>query len=301
MDSAGNYVITWHSFGQDGWGYGIYARRYDSKVLLLVSDVQAGDITDTGATITWKTNYLSNSTVEYGLTTAYGSVVEYSSNVTQHSVDLTGLKPGRLYHFRISSYFNSTIYNISSDFTFTTKFPMDLEPGWNMISVPLNQTDTSLDKVLENLSGDFDAVYRYDVNDPIDHWKLDHTGKPLSMNDLSDVSRHMGIWVHITNPSGTTFYVNGTAPEVGYLNQITLFKGWNFVGYPSLIERDVLSFGLPAGVDVVQWYNASSYMWESWDPGTYYDPDTFTLMKPGQGLWIHYSGITDVWSLEYVN
>src|SRR5690606_9020679 len=29
MDSDGDFVITWHSFGQDGAGYGIYARRYD--------------------------------------------------------------------------------------------------------------------------------------------------------------------------------------------------------------------------------------------------------------------------------
>jgi hypothetical protein len=30
MDTSGDFVIAWHSFGQDGSGTGIYARRYDS-------------------------------------------------------------------------------------------------------------------------------------------------------------------------------------------------------------------------------------------------------------------------------
>ncbi len=30
MDTDGDFVVTWSSFGQDGSGYGVYARRYDS-------------------------------------------------------------------------------------------------------------------------------------------------------------------------------------------------------------------------------------------------------------------------------
>ncbi|SFI35079.1 cadherin domain-containing protein [Planctomicrobium piriforme] len=30
MDSAGNYVVTWQSYGQDGDGYGIYAQRFNA-------------------------------------------------------------------------------------------------------------------------------------------------------------------------------------------------------------------------------------------------------------------------------
>ncbi len=300
MNSTGHYVITWQSRDQDGDWYGIYAQRFDNKPFWIY-DIQVRDITDTATTITWNSTMPANSTVDYGFSTTYGYTVKNVTKLTSHTINLTGLEPGRLYHFQVVSYNDSSNYSISKDFTFTTKFSIDLEPGWNMISVPMNQTDTNLGKVLENISGDFDAVYWYNVNDQMDPWKLNHTGKPLSMNDLTDISRYMGIWIHITNSSGTTLYVNGTAPEVGYINQITLYGGWNFVGYPSLIERAPGSAGLPLGVDVVQWYNASSYMWENWDPGTLYDPDTLTLMKPGQGLWIHYTGSTDVWSLEYVN
>jgi hypothetical protein len=152
---------------------------------------------------------------------------------------------------------------------------------------------------LENISGDYDAVQWFDITDTIDLWKHNHTSKPSSLNDLTDIDKHMGLWIHITNPLGTTLYVNGTAPEIGYINQITLYKGWNLIGYPSLIERAPGSSGLPAEVDMIMWYNASSGLWERWNPGG--SPDTLDLLKPGQGLWIHFTGVTDLWSLEYVN
>ena len=32
MDSSGDFVIAWDSYGQDGSGYGIYAQRYVSEI-----------------------------------------------------------------------------------------------------------------------------------------------------------------------------------------------------------------------------------------------------------------------------
>ena len=299
MNSLGDFVISWESDGQDGSNDGVYAQRFHIDTTCLISNIQVLDITDTTASVTWTTNLMANSSVEYGFSPAYGSTIQNDSMVSLHTINLTGLEPGRLYHFRVASYLNPANYNISEDFTFTTKFSIDLDPGWNMISVPLNQTETDLGKVLENISGDYDAVQCYYVTDPTDPWKHSQIGKPPSLNDLTDINRFKGIWIHITNPMGTTLYVNGTAPEVGYVNQVTLYSGWNFVGYPSLIERVPDSSGLPVEVDMVQWFNASSGSWEYWDPGA--SPDTLNLLKPGQGLWIHYTGISDVWPLEYVS
>jgi hypothetical protein len=298
MDADGNFVIAWQTLYQDGSGFGIYAQRYDNIIPFEIFNIQVLDITDSATTIVWKTSKPANSTIDYGFSTAYSLTTGNNSKVIFHRMDLTGLEPGRLYHFRIISYNDSANYSISTDFTFTTLFPIYLEPGWNMISLPLNQTDTNLGIVLENISWNYDAVQWYDVTDPIDPWKHSHTGKPQSMNDLSKVDRLKGLWIHMKN--ATTLYVGGTAPQTGFVNQVTLYTGWNFVGYPSLIERVPASSGLPIEVDMVQWYNASSGLWESWDPGSY-SSDNLNLLRPGQGLWIHYTGITDVWALEYVN
>jgi len=258
------------------------------------------DRTDTTATIEWITDEPAIGLVWYGLG-APDTESTPSLLSTFHSITPTDLAPGRLYYFRVNSTDEVGNGMTSSELTFSTKFPIHLEPGWNMISVPLNQTETDLGRVLESIDGDYDAVQCYDATDSADFWKHNHIAKPPALNDLVEINRYKGIWIHITNPFGTTLYVNGTAPDVGYINQITLYKGWNLVGYPSLIEREPVSAGFSVDVDGVFWYNATSAQWETWDPGTHHDPDTLHLLKAGQGLWIHYTGTMYVWSLEYVS
>ncbi|UCG69208.1 MAG: fibronectin type III domain-containing protein [Thermoplasmata archaeon] len=297
MNATGHSVIAWQSRHQDGDWYGIFAQLYDNN-LFWIYDIQAEDVTVSTASISWNSTMPANSTVEYGFTASYGSTVQNDTKVTSHTINLTGLEPGRSYHFRVSSY-NDSLSSISRDFTFSTKYSMELKPGWNMISFPLNQTDTNLGKVLESINGRYDAVQYYDVTDPSDFWKHNHTSKTPQSNVLTDINRFMGIWIHITNPSGQSLSFDGIAPEIGYVNQVPLYNGWNLVGYPSLIERAPGSSDLPAEVDMVQWFNQGTGKWESWDPGGL--PDTLNVLKSGQGLWIHYTGVSDVWSLEYVN
>lgn len=69
----------------------------------VISNVQATAITASGATITWTTDEPSDSVVEYGLTTAYGSSVSNATNDTSHSLPLTGLSGNTLYHYRVKS------------------------------------------------------------------------------------------------------------------------------------------------------------------------------------------------------
>lgn len=69
----------------------------------VISNVQIGGITSTGAVVTWTTDELSNSAVDYGLTTAYGSTTSNSSMVTSHSVTLSGLSQNTVYHYRVKS------------------------------------------------------------------------------------------------------------------------------------------------------------------------------------------------------
>lgn len=69
----------------------------------VISNVQATAITASGATITWTTDEASNSVVEYGLTTSYGSSTSNATNVTGHSITLSGLSANTLYHYRVKS------------------------------------------------------------------------------------------------------------------------------------------------------------------------------------------------------
>ncbi len=86
----------------------------------VISNVVAGSITTSGATITWTTNEASNSVVNYGLTTSYGSNSSNASMVTNHSIALSGLTANTLYHYRVNSTDASNNTATSTDFTFTT-------------------------------------------------------------------------------------------------------------------------------------------------------------------------------------
>ncbi len=87
----------------------------------IISSVASSSITSSGATITWTTNELSDTQVEYGLTTSYGQSTPLNSTLTiSHSQTLSGLNGNTLYHYRVKSKDAAGNLAISPDFTFTT-------------------------------------------------------------------------------------------------------------------------------------------------------------------------------------
>lgn len=76
---------------------------------------------DTEATIDWITSEPASGSVAYGLTTGYelGSVSD-APLVTSHSFTLTGLTPGELYHYQITSIDGPGNAAVTGDRTFTT-------------------------------------------------------------------------------------------------------------------------------------------------------------------------------------
>jgi parallel beta-helix repeat protein len=172
---------------------------------------------------------------------------------------------------------------------------LDLEPGWNLISLPRSQSISNPLTILQPIEEQYDAVQRYNATDQNDPWKHLHILKPSHLNDLYELDPYMGFWIHITDPGGTTLAVFGEEFTTDQI--IPLYKGWNLVGYPSSMIR-VPDFGLPTSVDLIQWYNGSSGLWESWDPGSY-SSDSLISIKPGHGLWIHCTQVYDEWILEH--
>jgi beta-lactamase superfamily II metal-dependent hydrolase len=86
----------------------------------VISNVQASAITASGATITWTTDEASNSAVEYGLTTSYGSSASNTANVSNHSIALSGLSANTLYHYRVKSTDSAGNTATSVDHSFQT-------------------------------------------------------------------------------------------------------------------------------------------------------------------------------------
>ena len=94
---------------------------------LVISDVQATNVGDTDATITWLTNYQGDAQVEYGTDVVYGSInTLHPALVLSHSIELTNLTPDTTYHFRVLSHDAGGNLVTSGDFSFTTPVPVCL-------------------------------------------------------------------------------------------------------------------------------------------------------------------------------
>jgi hypothetical protein len=90
----------------------------------VISQIQVTNITTNSVTITWTTNENSNSQVDVGTSTAYGSQSPLDATLlTNHTIVLAGLTQGTLYHFRVRSRDAAGNLSFSSDQTFTTDIP----------------------------------------------------------------------------------------------------------------------------------------------------------------------------------
>lgn len=97
-------------------------------------------------TITWDTDEIASSIVDYGPTTSYGTSTteaDTSPRVTSHSVTINSLTPSTLYHFRVQSNDASSNLATGSDQTFTTSAaPVSGgAPGGAVIIIPTPPTN----------------------------------------------------------------------------------------------------------------------------------------------------------------
>jgi hypothetical protein len=171
-----------------------------------------------------------------------------------------------------------------------SEFEIFLHPGWNLISLPFIQSNTSLTSLLASIQGECDAVQWYNATDEKDHWKHYQIGKSSQLNDLDDISHTIGFWIHITNPFGTYFRFDGMKP---IQNQtITLHPGWNMVGYPSLtsynITKGLNKINFTIEVDAIWTFDSLTQKWEHLDE--------FDYFEPGKGYYIH-SKIETTWEV----
>lgn len=75
---------------------------------------------DVLATMTWTTDQSSDSVIEYGLSTSYGSSTTNTSSLYYHTLAISGLTPNTTYHYRAKSKNSANQQSASGDFVVTT-------------------------------------------------------------------------------------------------------------------------------------------------------------------------------------
>ncbi len=95
----------------------------------VISGISAQAITQNTVDIVWSTNSQADGRVSYGLTTSYGSTVRDFNFSLLHKIQLSGLKAGTVYNYRVRSKEQSSgQFTLSRNFTFRTLDAIIISP-----------------------------------------------------------------------------------------------------------------------------------------------------------------------------
>lgn len=104
-----------------------------------ISSVRVASSTDHSMTITWTTDKVSDSIVNFGKQPHYGIIRDPGANKQSHSITLDDLDASTIYHFRVSSTDELGNQAVSGDFVYTTSGFQTIQ-NINKVSSPEQQT-----------------------------------------------------------------------------------------------------------------------------------------------------------------
>jgi hypothetical protein len=137
----------------------------------VIFNVRTQSVTETTADVLWDTDIASTSFVDYGTTVSYGSTASVGGTTFNHSVPLSGLTAGTLYHFRVRSTGTGTPEATSGDFTFTT---LDTTPPVLSNIQAVDVTGTGA-RITWDTNEDADSRVDYGISEPYSNFVFNAT------------------------------------------------------------------------------------------------------------------------------
>lgn len=206
---------------------------------LVISNVNAGNITPTGANVTWTTNVPATSQIEYGTSTAYGASTAVNTSLdTNHSQVMTGLQSSTAYHYRVRSTDGAGNSIVSADNVFSTPAATSTTPpgfgidtqtsvdGRGTVTTPAFST-TSANETLFAFAGSDGPMTSAQT--------LTVSGAGLTWRLVQRANTQAGtaeIWAATTSGLLTNATVSSTQSNTGYDQSLTVVavKGTAGVG-----------------------------------------------------------------------
>ena len=224
--------------------------------------------------VTWSPNIR----LTYAIRNSLHPALAVSQNYT-HLV----FKDNRLVN---SSHGYEIFYKRYPDFP-TSTYNITLTKGWNLVSLPLEQKNGSIDAALSSIAGKYDRILLYDPKNASDHWRQYCSFWPPGMDQANALDDKAGFWLNMTE--NATLTVTGYLPEP---TSISLRAGWNLVGYPTLCSNKTVANAFwGSGVDRVEVFDPyATYKTRVVGP-TY-------VMQPGQGYWVH-AAADSIWTINW--
>jgi parallel beta-helix repeat protein len=162
------------------------------------------------------------------------------------------------------------------------KFTRLVLEGPNLVSIPLVQSDESIEEVLQTVR--FDKAWTYDAFQ--NEWASYMTFKPYR-GELKTTNNKMGVWINVTQASNLT--VAGIVP---WMTSIELLSGWNLVGFPSFdTNHSVGEFKNDTSAPRVEGFDSSS------TPYFLRVLSDVDKLETGYGYWVYVEADT-TWSIS---
>jgi hypothetical protein len=143
--------------------------------------------------------------------------------------------------------------------------------SWVFVSFPSGLTGNIQDLLTDaGTGGDSSTTWSvakwYNPQTPADPWKTYRSGG--TANDMPSITNAMGFWLYITANGGDQMLTLSSYAAIPSSTVITLYAGWNLVGYPS--STATTGATLPGAVDMLSVYSGSAtytdYVGAAMDP-----------------------------------
>jgi hypothetical protein len=153
-------------------------------------------------------------------------------------------------------------------------YKLNLQKGWNLVSIPFEYDDNSIEKILCTISGKYDSVQYYDAQTA--RWRTYSVTKPYYLNDFKFITPEIGFWLHV-NEDCTLLLPKGN------ISQTTLKfeKGWNLISYPSLTPKNLSEF-----FKENYGYVIKVQKWSSTAPYNLQTMVSTEKLRPWNGYWV---------------
>ncbi|MFQ5911365.1 MAG: hypothetical protein ACE5IJ_11705, partial [Thermoplasmata archaeon] len=162
------------------------------------------------------------------------------------------------------------------------KFTRMLEPGWNLISPPLLQEDSSIDVALQTVA--YKCVREFDGANKSDQWKQFCPFKRYG--EVQDLGLAEVLWIGTSETGNWT--IAGRIPQQSTL---WLSTGWNPVGVPAFLGYDVARLRTETGAPRVEGFSSIDLPYRL---KVMFD---FEPLDPGYGYWVHMTA-GQFWTVE---
>jgi hypothetical protein len=209
-------------------------------------------------------NTASVTTTDDGLVTVKGKIMDKDGDVTEYTADVT-----------VNKVTYSYTYNLVS--------------GWNLISVPLNVPDNSIEGFFP-AEADENLVAVWGWNDDGQSWKY-YSPDPYpwfaqNFPAITNMEAGKAYWVQMDDSA--SFTITGTIPSSAPASPQPFVSNWNFMG-PTGQASSTPDSMYPEAIAVWGWdAETQGWMYYSSDPYPWYAENfpEISSIDSGHGYWV---------------